>query len=89
MEKKSEEQIWSSPNSYDYAPWLTSGVFARAERIFLTRTIAYQLFGTNFSLSSRRRQKRALLILCNYQQYLKIILYSHLKEHEYFLPKIM
>ena len=44
--------------------------------IFLTRAIAYQLFGTNFLLSSRRRQKRALLILSNYQQYLHIILGS-------------
>ena len=52
--------------------------FARAaERIFLTQAIAYQLFGTNFSLSSRRRQKQALLIISNYQQYLNIILFSH------------
>ena len=71
-------QSWSSPKSYAYAPWLTSGFlrehfFARAaERIILTRAIAYQLFG-----SSRRRQKRALLILSNYQQYLNIILTSH------------
>ena len=50
-----EVQSWSSPNSHAYAPWLTSGFlrerfFARAaERIILTRAIAYQLFGTNFS----------------------------------------
>ena len=69
---------WSSPNSYPYAPWLTSGFlrerfFARAaERIILPRAIAYQLFG-----SLRRRQKRALFILSTYQQYLNIILNSH------------
>ena len=74
---------WSSPNSYAYSPWLTY-VFLRerfftraAEHIFLTRAITYLLFGTNFSLSWRRRQKRALLILSNYRQYLNIILSSH------------
>ena len=43
-----------------------------AELFFLTRAIAYQLFGTNFSRSSWRRQKQALLILSKYKQYLHI-----------------
>ena len=74
---------WSSLNLYAYAPWLTSGFlrkrfFARnAKHIFLTRAIAYQFFGTNLSLSLRRRQKQELLILSNYQKYLNIILTSH------------
>ena len=37
-------------------------IFSRVERIFLTRAIAYKLFGTNFSLSSRRRQNRHSLL---------------------------
>ena len=51
--------------------------FLRAKRIFFNTGYRVQIVSYQFLLSSRRRQKWALLILSNYQQYLNIILNSH------------
>ena len=60
-------------------PCSSPDFFLASKVLFLTWAIAYQLIGTNFSLSLQRHQKWALLILRNYQQYLNIISFSHLK----------